>query len=508
MSVTEDARSGGNGYVGQAMQRREDPRLITGRGQLHRRHHPARACSTWRSCARPRRTRSITSIDTARGRGARRRARRLHRRGHRGDLLAPLPMAWVPPGVDDQRRPSTGRWPAARSSHVGEAVAVVIGDEQVRRRRRGRGRSSSSTSRCRSVVDPEEALEDGSPLVHEQFGTNKTARVVAGRRRPRRRASPRPTWSSSGASSTTARPARRSSRAPALAEYRAGDLTLWTRHPDPAPRRASSWPAMLGMPEDRLRVIAPDVGGGFGSKLNLYGEEVLVRAASRKLERPVKWTETRSEDMSTPHHGRDQIDYVQAGRQERRHDHRRCHIKVLADLGAYYQLLTPFIPSLHRVRGGRLLQDPGDPDRRHRGLHQQVPDRRRSAAPGGPRRRTCSRCMVDQLARRAGHGPARGAAQELHPQGGLPGRASRSASSTTRATTTARSTSCWRTSTWTRSSRSRRRCARRASTAASASPPTWRSAAWRRRASSARAASASRAASGSRRSCACTRRAR
>ena len=67
------------------------------------------------------------------------------------------------------------------------------------------------------------------------------------------------------------------------------------------------------MPEDKLRVVAPDVGGGFGAKLQVYAEEALVLALARRLGRPVKWTETRSEHMTTSHHGRDQIAHVTLG---------------------------------------------------------------------------------------------------------------------------------------------------------------------------------------------------
>ena len=62
-------------------------------------------------------------------------------------------------------------------------------------------------------------------------------------------------------------------------------------------------------------MVAPDVGGGFGSKLNTYGEEALVCALAGKLGRPVKWIETRSENMSYTHHGRDQIAYITHGRE-------------------------------------------------------------------------------------------------------------------------------------------------------------------------------------------------
>ena len=70
---------------------------------------------------------------------------------------------------------------------------------------------------------------------------------------------------------------------------------------------------MLGIAEDKLRVVAPDVGGGFGAKLQIYGEEALVLALAKRLGRPVKWVETRSEHMTTSHHGRDQINYVKLG---------------------------------------------------------------------------------------------------------------------------------------------------------------------------------------------------
>ncbi|MGZ8650165.1 MAG: molybdopterin cofactor-binding domain-containing protein, partial [Solirubrobacteraceae bacterium] len=93
-----------------------------------------------------------------------------------------------------------------------------------------------------------------------------------------------------------------------------------------------------------LLEAAPEVGGGFGSKLNIYGEEALCAYVSRKLERPVKWTATRSEDMQVAVHGRDQVDYVRMGA-TRDGKITAIHAKLIADLGAYQQLLTPFIPS-------------------------------------------------------------------------------------------------------------------------------------------------------------------
>ena len=137
---------------------------------------------------------------------------------------------------------------------------------------------------------------------------------------------------------------------------------------------------LLGISEERVRVIAPEVGGGFGSKLQVYGEEVLAAWASRKLERPVKWIETRTENMAVAHQGRDQIAYVRMGA-KRDGTITAFHVKIIADFGAYNMLLTPLIPSLGAFVMGGVLQDPGGPDRHRRRVHEQVPDRR------DPRRR-------------------------------------------------------------------------------------------------------------------------
>jgi carbon-monoxide dehydrogenase large subunit len=203
-----------------------------------------------------------------------------------------------------------------------------------------------------AVVDPEAALQDGSPLVWEQFGTNKThewslgterddleaamgaAEVVVERRIVNHRVHPAPI----------------EARA-AIADWRSGKLTLWTSSQVPFLVRLLVG-GMLGISEDRFRVIAPEVGGGFGSKLNVYAEEALMCWLSRKLERPVRWTSTRSEDLQVTSHGRDQIDRVRVGL-NRDGTIVALHLDILADLGAYYQLLTPFIPELGSfVMGG------------------------------------------------------------------------------------------------------------------------------------------------------------
>ena len=193
------------------MRRKEDPRLITGRaryvddivltGQLLRR----------RSSARPRRTRRSS-------RSTRRRPRRrdgvvaVYTGEDIDDLAAPLPMAWVPPGVEVN---TPEHWPLAKGKvkHVGDPVAVVVGDDRYARRRRRRGRprrvrAAARRHRPRGGARGRRAARPRA-VRHEQG-----ARVVARRRRPRGRLRRGRRRSSSAGSSTTASPARRSSRAP------------------------------------------------------------------------------------------------------------------------------------------------------------------------------------------------------------------------------------------------------------------------------------------------------
>jgi carbon-monoxide dehydrogenase large subunit len=259
--------------------------------------------------------------------------------GNDVDLEAGLPLAWVPPGVDVQ---TPEHWPLAKEvvKHVGDPVAVVIGEDRY-----------AVVDAAEDVIvdydplpvvtDMEAALEGGD-LVHPGLGTNKVHE-----------------WSLGGdvesalAASEVVIERRfvnhRMSGAPieprgVLADYRAGDLTVWSSTQIPNFLRLFL-AIQLGMTEDRIRVVAPDVGGGFGSKLQIYGEEILLAWCSRRLSRPVKWVETRSEHMMASHHGRDQIGYVKMGA-KRDGTFTALHVKILQDIGAYSMFLGPLIPSL------------------------------------------------------------------------------------------------------------------------------------------------------------------
>jgi aerobic carbon-monoxide dehydrogenase large subunit len=334
-------------YVGQAMKRKEDPRMITGRGrytediQLPGMLHAAIVRS-------PEAHASILSIDTSAAKERAGVVAVLTAEDMEGDFAGGMPMVWAPPGVEIK---TPENWPlkSGQVKHVGDAVAVVVAASK--------GAALDAAEEViveydpkPAVVDPEAALEEGSPLVWEEFGTNKTHEwAVAGGDFDAALADAEVTVEHRFVN-------HRTSGAPieprcSIGEPRADSMVLHSTTQVPHIARFVLG-LVLGIPEDKLRVIAPDVGGGFGAKLQVYPEEALVLALAKRLGRPVKWTETRSEHMMTSHHGRDQINHVTLTA-KRDGTVTGCRCRIVADLGAYQLLLTPFIPELgFPVMGG------------------------------------------------------------------------------------------------------------------------------------------------------------
>ena len=196
-----------------------------------------------------------------------------------------------------------------------------------------------------AVVDLEAALEPGSTKVHDDYESNEAFK-----------------WGIAGGDveagmaeadvivkekMTNARvaPLALEPRG-VLAHYLPGEdkMTLWTS--TQVPHKVRTLVAgQIGMPENRMRVIAPEVGGGFGSKLNIYREEALAAFVSRELGVPIKWVESRSENFLTTIHGRGQVGEIEMGL---KNDGTITAFRynVLADCGAYYQLLTVAIFTL------------------------------------------------------------------------------------------------------------------------------------------------------------------
>ncbi len=259
---------------------------------------------------------------------------------------AGVPCVW--PVTDDMVAPA---FPALATEEVrfaGDAVAVVVADSRYAAADALEAVEVDYTP-LPPVLDMEAALADGAALVHSDKGTNKCfywelnggdyaaskAKAEAGggavfhRRYVQQRLIP------------NAMEPRAVVCAPMAAT---GEITLWSSTQIPHIVRLLL-ALTTGLPEHKIRVIAPDVGGGFGSKLDFYREEIIAAIVANKLGRPVKWTESRSEGYLATIHGRDQIQdieisYLPDGTVL------GLHVELLADMGAYLQIITPGIPLL------------------------------------------------------------------------------------------------------------------------------------------------------------------
>ncbi|MBV8749822.1 MAG: xanthine dehydrogenase family protein, partial [Candidatus Eremiobacteraeota bacterium] len=326
--------------VGARIRRREDPRLITGRATYV--DDVKQVGTVYAAFVRsPYAHAKLVSVDTQQAKDD---ARVLA--VHTGADLAADGLAGSMPvahKIPDLKAPPHYALARDEVRFVGEPVAVVVADSAYAARDAAE-LIAVEYDELPVVVDPEKA-EAGAPFVHDDLGTNVAFRmpltagdpdkafaeadVVVKQRIVNQRLAPVPIEPRS-----------------MLASYDAGmqQLTIWSATQIPHLLR-TQLAVVLGLPENKIRAIAPEVGGGFGAKLNVYSEEAVVCWLSMRLERPVKYIETRSECFQAMIHGRDQIDDVEIAA---KNDGTitALRLRVLANLGAYHQLLTPVIPTL------------------------------------------------------------------------------------------------------------------------------------------------------------------
>jgi len=232
---------------------------------------------------------------------------------------------------------------ADKVCHVGDAVAVVIAETQAQ------GRDAAEKVKVEyqlltAVVDPAKARS--APQIHEVAPKNTIYE-----------------WSLGNAKAVDAAFASAKQVTHldivnnrlianaieprvAVAEYDAGtdQLTLWNTTQNPHVSRLVI-AAFVGMaPEHKLRVIAPDVGGGFGSKIFIYPEEVVCLWAARKVAQPVKWTADRSESFITDAHGRDHVTHAELAL-DASGKFLAMRVKTIANLGAYMSTFSSSVPT-------------------------------------------------------------------------------------------------------------------------------------------------------------------
>jgi aerobic carbon-monoxide dehydrogenase large subunit len=254
------------------------------------------------------------------------------------DEQGSLPCGW--PVTEDIVMPPHPPMATDEVRYVGEAVAVVIA--------RDRYEAADAIAAVDvnyeplpPVLDMRAALEEGSPKVHEAGNKCYVWPFVQGDIDAAFRDAP----------VVVERTYRQQRLIPCAMEPRAvvaswvaDEVTLWSSTQIPHVLRFALG-AFFGIPEQNIRVIAPDVGGAFGSKLQVTAEEVLAVLVARKLGRPVKWTESRSEGNLTVHHGRDQWQRIRVAA-DRDGRLRGLDVDLLADMGAYLMLVTPGVPLL------------------------------------------------------------------------------------------------------------------------------------------------------------------
>jgi carbon-monoxide dehydrogenase large subunit len=221
---------------------------------------------------------------------------------------------------------------------VGEPIAVVIG-ESLAAAMDGADAVAVEYEPLPTVTDPEAAASADAPLLWPGFGTNVVetfesnwnqdvldgSEVVVRARLVQQRLAPCP-METNGI---------------AVAPDGVGGYTVWVSTQVPFDVR-SDLAELLGVKKTKVRTIAPDVGGGFGAKLQIYPEYQVVAAAARELGRPVRWTESRSESMLGLTHGRAQIQRVEIG-SRRDGSIVGMRVELLGDMGAYP--IAAFLPT-------------------------------------------------------------------------------------------------------------------------------------------------------------------
>ncbi|MBN1094333.1 molybdopterin-dependent oxidoreductase [Blastococcus sp. TML/M2B] len=346
MTAVEDrpATAGPAKEVGQARARKEDARLITGRtawtdnmvlpGMLHLAvvrspvaHAKLLSVDVEAARSAPNVVAVFTGRDLAEEQGS-------------------IPCAW--PVTDTMVNPGHPSVAVDEVNHVGEAVAVIV------------ARSKTAAQDAVELVDVdydplpvvldmEQALADGAALTHDHVSTNESFRWIFESGEAGTGGSTDEAFA--GAEVVVSRRFVQQRLIPAFMEPRStvvqpqGDnFTMWSSTQVPHILRIML--AMTtGIPEHKLRVIAPDVGGGFGGKLQVTPEEVLTLLVAKRLGKPVKWTETRSESLMSAHHGRDQVQFIDIAA-DRDGTVRGLKVHLLADMGAYLRLVTPGVPIL------------------------------------------------------------------------------------------------------------------------------------------------------------------
>ncbi len=331
--------------VGQSVRRKEDYRFLTGTGQytddINPQHHThAYFLRSPHAHAR------IRGIDTAKAKAA---------PGViaicTGDDLTGvngLPCGWLITGTDGQpmKEPPHPILAQGKVRYVGDGVALVIA-ETPDQAKDAAELIAVDYDVLPSVVNPVDALKTGAPAIHDGAPGNKCYTWALGDKAAVDAAF-------AGAAHVTKLDIVNNRLIPnaiepraAVASYSRADdsYTLYVTSQNPHVERLLMTAFVLGLPETKVRVIAPDVGGGFGSKIYLYPEETALVWASKRVNRPIKWTADRSEAFLSDAHGRDHVTHAELAL-DKDGKFLAMRVQTTAAMGAYLSTFASCIPTI------------------------------------------------------------------------------------------------------------------------------------------------------------------
>ncbi|PIV72857.1 MAG: carbon monoxide dehydrogenase [Rhodobacteraceae bacterium CG17_big_fil_post_rev_8_21_14_2_50_65_11] len=230
--------------------------------------------------------------------------------------------------------------------HVGDAIAAVVAETPAQARNAAEAIELEMED-LPAVVDMKAALADGAPKVHDDLDSNLCYDWTFGSDD----ATVQAAFDSAAHVTTLDLVNQRLVANPmeprvAVGDYnRASDeSTLYTTSQNPHVIRLLMGAFVLGIPEHKLRVVAPDVGGGFGSKIFHYAEEAFCTFAAKALKRPVKWTASRSEAFITDAHGRDHVTTIELAL-DADNNFTGVRTHTMANMGAYLSTFAPSVPT-------------------------------------------------------------------------------------------------------------------------------------------------------------------
>jgi aerobic carbon-monoxide dehydrogenase large subunit len=335
--------NGSNGKImGSGIKRREDPQLITGKAkytddlQLQGMAYAAILRSPYAHAR-------INSIDTS----AAQQMEGVIAVYTAADIVASgtpgvVPVGWLLPNL---KIPEHFMLAKEKVRHVGDGVAVVVAEN--------RYIAQDALEAIwvdyepfDAVASPKAATEEGAPLVHDELGTNIAFDWEIGDKAKTNDAFANAAHVAKlDIVNNRLIPNAMEPRA-ALADYNSitGDLTLYMTTQNPHIHRLLLSLAPLGLPENKIRVIAPEVGGGFGSKIFLYADEAITSWCSMQLGRPVKWNSTRTESYISDGHGRDHVTHVEMALDENGKI-LGLNVDTYAAMGAYLSTFAPAVPT-------------------------------------------------------------------------------------------------------------------------------------------------------------------